>query len=57
MVTADSGEEFSGEARDAFDDVNYISAVPTTVHADLRRPSPGADTRASGRWSPTDKRA
>jgi hypothetical protein len=39
MVTVDSGKEFSGEAPDAFDDVDYISAVPDTVHANLRRPS------------------
>jgi len=29
MVTVDSGKEFSVEARDAFDDVDDISAVPT----------------------------
>jgi hypothetical protein len=51
MVTVDSGKEFSVEARGAFDDVDDISTVPDTVHADLRRPSPDADSRASGRWS------
>jgi hypothetical protein len=25
--------------------------VPDTVHTGLRRPSPSADSRASGRWS------
>ena len=38
-VTVDSGNEFSGEARDAFDNVADISAVPDTVHTGLRRPS------------------
>jgi hypothetical protein len=28
MVTVDSGKEFSVEARDAFNDVDDISAVP-----------------------------
>jgi hypothetical protein len=43
MVTVDSGKEFSGEAPDAFDDVDYISAVPDTVHTGLQLTvSPGA---------------
>jgi hypothetical protein len=46
MVTDDSGKEFSVEARGAFDNVDDISAVPDTVYTDLRRPSPGADSRA-----------
>ena len=52
MVTVDSGKEFSGEARGAVDDVDYISAVstPFTPTCD-GHPSPGADRRASGRWS------
>jgi hypothetical protein len=31
MVTVDSGKEFSGEAGDAFDDADDISAVPDTL--------------------------
>jgi hypothetical protein len=46
MVTVDSSKEFSVEARDAFDDVDDISAVPDTVHTGLRRPSSGVDSRA-----------
>jgi len=46
MVTVDSGKEFSVEAHGAFDDVDDVGAVPDTVHTDLRRPSPGADSRA-----------
>jgi hypothetical protein len=43
MVTVDSGKEFSVEARDAFDDVDDISAVPDTVHTGLQLTvSPGA---------------
>jgi len=30
MVTVDSGKEFSVEARGAFDDIDDISAVPTS---------------------------
>ena len=44
-VTVDSGNEFSVEARDAFDD---ISAVPDTVHTGLQLTvSPGRFTHAA----------
>jgi hypothetical protein len=56
MVTVDSGKEFSVEARDAFDDVADISAVPDTVHTNLRRPSPGADSRADRSLSEARRR-
>jgi hypothetical protein len=46
MVTLDSRNDFSGQGRGACDDVDDISAVPDTVHTGLRRPSPGADSRA-----------
>jgi hypothetical protein len=57
MVTVDSGKEFSVEARGAFADVDDISAVPDTVHTGLRRPSPGADSRASADGLPTESSA
>jgi hypothetical protein len=49
MVTVDSGDDFSVEARGVFDDVDDISAVPDTVHTGPRRPAPGADSRADRR--------
>jgi hypothetical protein len=43
MATVDSGKEYSGEARDAVDDVDDISAVPDTAHTGLQLAvSPGA---------------
>jgi hypothetical protein len=35
-VTVDSGKEFSGEARNAFDDADDISAGPDTAHTGLQ---------------------